>query len=329
MFRLRTFQKSDLDALISLAYQGDIGMTNLPKNPERLEEMGDLSCFSFQEKIEKPAPHFYIFVLEDVQNHQAVGISGIRGTTSSLEYFRVSPLSIPPLFEEVSQKSKILKKVKYTRGPSEVCSLFLSPAFREKHLGKLLSLSRFHFIAAFKERFTSKVFADMRGLIHPTGECPFWDGVGRHFLSVPFSELMEYRIQKKEMISSIMPPFPIYIDLLQDSAKKSIGQTHVCTAPALKMLLDLGFSLTHEVDLYDAGPRVISKTTSIKTIKESQTFIIKEIAKEPLPSLHLVSNESIHFKSVFGKIDPGARTIDKETAELLEVKVGSLIRYSP
>lgn len=329
MFRLRTYQSKDLDAVIDLAHQAQIGMTNLPKNRERLKGMGELSLRSFQEEISKPALHFYIFVLEDAKTHDIIGISGIKSITPVLEYYQVSSITLPRLFEEVPHQFQILERVKYTHGPSEICALFLSEKARQQGLGKLLSLSRFHFMAAFPLRFTDQLFADMRGIIHPNGDCPFWDGVGRHFLPLPFTKFMELRDQKEDPISSLMPSLPIYIDLLPESVKNAIGQTHVNTHPALKMLLELGFSPTGEVDLYDAGPRVIAKTSSIKTIKESKTIIIDSIAKELNAPPRLISNENLDFKSAWGQIDIKSRTIDKQTAEALDVKIGNTIRYSP
>lgn len=329
MFRLRTFQRSDLDTVIELAHQAQVGMTNLPKNRERLKTMGELSYLSFQEKVLKPKEHFYLFVLEEMQTKQVIGISGIRSITPVLEYYQISSITLPRLFEEVPHQFQILERIKYTHGPSEICALFLSESARKMGLGKLLSLSRFHFMAAFPERFTDEIFADMRGIILPSGECPFWDGVGRHFLPIPFAKLMELRDQKEDPISSLMPDLPIYIDLLPENVKNAIGQTHVNTHPALKMLLELGFSPTGEIDLYDAGPRVIAKTSSVKTIKESKTFTIDKIVKELSSPPQLISNQQLDFKAILGQIDIKSHAIDKLTAEALEVGIGSPIRYSP
>lgn len=329
MFRLRPYQETDLDTVIDLAHQAQVGMTNLPKNKERLKSMGELSLLSFQEQVSKPTKHFYIFVLEDLQTHEAIGISGIRSITPALEYYQISSITLPRLFEEVPHQFQILERVKYSQGPSEICALFLSEKVRKLGLGKLLSLARFHFMAAFPQRFTDELFADMRGIILDSGDCPFWDGVGRHFLPIPFVKLMELRDQKADPISSLMPELPIYIDLLPETVKNAIGQTHVNTHPALKMLLELGFTPTGEVDLYDAGPRVIAKTTFVKTIKESKTFVIDTIVKELNAPLHLISNERLDFKATLGHLDIKSRAIDKEAAVALEVKVGSIVRYSP
>jgi arginine N-succinyltransferase len=329
MYLLRTYQNKDLDAIIDLAFQGQLGMTNLPKNRQRLKEMGELSLHSFEEMVAKPSNHFYIFVLEEIETSKVVGVSGILGTTPPLDYYRVTSVNLPRLFEEVPRQFQVLERVKYPHGPSEICALFLSGAYREHGLGKLLSLSRFHFIASFPERFCDQIFANMRGIILPSGECPFWEGVGRSFLPIPFSELMTRRDEQEEPISSLMPSFPIYIDLLPETVKNAIGQTHVNTHPALKMLLELGFSPTGEVDLFDAGPIISAKTSSVKTVKESKTFPIDSIASKLNAPLHLISNTRIDFKAAWGQIDIKSRRIDQKTADLLEVKIGTIIRYSP
>lgn len=325
MYRLRPFQTSDLEKVEELAYQAQTGMANLPKNPKRLKAMGELSLHSFQSKISNP---FYIFILENSETKEVLGISGIRKEAAPLEYYRVKSLPLPRLYEEVSHSTPLLERVKYTEASSEICALFLTPSAREHHLGKLLSWSRFYFIAAFPDRFTEQIFANMRGIIHPDGECPFWNGVGRHFLPISYHELMDRRDKTEEPFASLLPSLPIYIDLLPLETKNAIGQTHMNTRPALKMLLELGFSPTGEVDLYDAGPIVMAETPSIKIIKDSQTLVIDAIADEVHAPLQLLSNERLDFKAVFGTLDTSSRTLDRQSAHDLEIDVGSTIRYS-
>lgn len=43
---------------------------------------------------------------------------------------------------------------------------------------------RFLFIAAFRQYFSRKVIAEMRGYTDEQGRSPFWESVGRHFFSI-------------------------------------------------------------------------------------------------------------------------------------------------
>lgn len=72
-------------------------------------------------------------------------------------------------------------------GASELCTLFLDPAWRKEGNGYLLSKSRFMFMAAFRDRFNEKVVAEMRGVIDDTGYSPFWESLGERFFSMEFS----------------------------------------------------------------------------------------------------------------------------------------------
>ena len=48
-------------------------------------------------------------------------------------------------------------------GHSELCTLFLDPAYQRNRNGLLLSKARFLFIAAFREWFSPHLFAELRG----------------------------------------------------------------------------------------------------------------------------------------------------------------------
>ena len=66
-------------------------------------------------------------------------------------------------------------------GPTEIGSLFLLPEYRGQKRGRLLSLSRFAFMAAHPKRFAEDVIAEMRGVMSEDGQCPFWEAIGKHF----------------------------------------------------------------------------------------------------------------------------------------------------
>lgn len=73
-------------------------------------------------------------------------------------------------------------------GHSELCTLFLDPDYRHGENGKLLSKVRFLFIAAFRERFSRRLIAEMRGFSDENGRSPFWESVGHRFFSIEFAK---------------------------------------------------------------------------------------------------------------------------------------------
>lgn len=334
MYRIRPIVFKDFECLNDLAQQAQLGMTNLPKNTDRLFQYVEKSIFSFQDNVGEPAHHYYMFGLEDMSKDKLLGVSAIysqTGIDTPLEYFAIKEIPQPPLFPEVPERIKMLERVKYTKGPSEICSLFLTHDARKEGLGKLLSLSRFLFMAAFPERFSTEVFADLRGVLNRAGHCPFWEGVGKRFLPIDFNELMHRRDLGHHEVSALMPSSPIYVNLLTPEAIAVIGETHPNTKPALQMLLGQGFIKTNEIDLYDAGPRVIAKRTVIKTIRESHIGRVGQIKNLSTLTTVLLANSRIDFRACMGKMEIDAEAsliLEPETAKALELKIGDPVQYA-
>lgn len=333
MYRVRPIRESDLEQFIELAFQAQLGMTNLPKNPKKLKQQLEGSLNAFQEDVKAPGNHYYLFALEDTEASTLIGISAIQAKTGlahPLEYYKVTTCTPPKIFPEVPSSYRFLERIQYAEGPSEICSLFLTRAARKEGLGKLLSFSRFLFIASFLERFTKTIFADMRGVILENGICPFWEGLGKHFLPIGFDELMRRRDLDEMAVAKLMPCLPIYLDLLPSSAVSAVGEIHVNTKPALQMLLDQGFKMTNEVDLYDAGPRIIAEKEEIKAIRKATRMKISKIEENLSSSTALIANASLQFRACIAPIrecEDKTLAIQSNAAQALEVDVGDLILF--
>lgn len=333
MFRIRPIRESDLERFIELAFQAQLGMTNLPKNEVKLKQQLQYSLQAFEEKINQPGDHYYLFSLEEIETSSLMGISAIQAKTGlkrPLEYYQIHTCSPPKSFPEVPSSYRFLQRIQYRDGPSEICSLFLARNARKEGLGKLLSLSRFLFIAAFENRFTETIFADMRGVILEDGICPFWEGVGKHFLPIEFGELMHRRDINEEIVAQLMPCLPIYLDLLPKSSLEVVGVVHVNTRPALQMLFDQGFKKTEDVDLYDAGPRLIAEKNKIKTIQEVKTITLSKIKKEISSPPSLLSNQKLDFRACLAPLDfldDGTAALSPLAAKALEIEVGETLLF--
>ncbi len=334
MIFLRPIKETDLEAFIALNKLSSIGMTSLPKDARLLEKKLYLSLDSFKKNVTNPENEFYLFALEDSQEHTIIGNSAIFATTGggeSLYFFQKETLHSPSTLDDVTKSLSLLTPISYIRGPSEICSLFLHPEKRKHGLGKLLSLARFHFIAAFPERFTNSVFTELRGVIE-NDKCLFWDGVGRHFFNVSFSKVIDLLKYGKSFITHFLPKYPIYTTFLPKEVQDVIGKTHSKTRAALVMLLQEGFEMTDEIDIFDGGPKLRALKNNIRTIYESKVFQIAAIQDDIEQNNFLLSNEKINFRACIGSMvikDETSAIITSETSESLQVGLGDSIRSSP
>lgn len=283
-FVLRPAQQSDLDAIETMALLAQAGMTSLPKDRALLRKKIHLSERSFQKEVTTPANETYFFVLEDLLDHQVVGVCSILASIGCDEPFYA--YSIQTIKKNAwcfgqEHSIKILKLTLTHNGSTEIGSLYLRPDYRKYGIGKLLSLSRFLFIKGHTERFQDTVIAEMRGVSDANGKSPFWNAIGLKFFNIPFQEADKLSAQSKDFIAQLMPKYPIYINLLDAEAQKVIGQAHPKTVPALNMLLQQGFQPTQSVDIFDAGPKISCPTHQIKTIQNAQHVTLQSVPALP------------------------------------------------
>lgn len=332
MIIIRPITKQDRDKYVKCSSNATIGIRNLPKNLENLEETIFRSEQSFAKSITKPGKEEYYFVLEDLSTGRIAGTCGILASLNPKHTcnFVITSLESKLTHPAAIKKIPILQRSKRSMNASEVCSLYLEPSYRHSGLGRLLSLSRFLFIASHRKRFKPKILAEMRGYIDEKQNSPFWEAIGRHFCNLSFSELMGQIVENKIDIQNIMPHGPIYISLLPREAQEVIGKTHELTKPALNMLLNEGFVVTDEIDAFEAGPMLAANTAKIRTIKDSHLVrveVVKDVGNE---NRHILANTRTDFRACYGELELKGNTglINDATAEALKVKNGQLIRIS-
>lgn len=311
-----------------------LGITSLPKDPYYLHQKLNASLNSFLKDITAPGNEYYLFVLENLETGEIGGICGIEAKTgidAPTYSYRIESVLSPHTTLPLPEKQILLHLRAERNGPSEICSLYILPPFRKEGLGRLLSLSRFLFIAAFPERFNKKIIAEMRGYVDERNKCPFWEGLGRHFLNMEFEELMSALEEIKEATPLFVPHHPIYLSLLPSDAREAVGRVHLGSQPALNLLIQEGFRLTNEVDLFDGGPKIEAQTADIRAIKQSKIAKVKSLSSAALPNgKYILSNNRLQFRACYGKIrevGEQAVVISPETAATLEVKAGEDVRY--
>ena len=331
---VRPVRSADLPALIDLARSTGAGLTTLPANEERLAQRVGWAEKAFRGEAER-ADADYLFVLEDDAG-KVVGISAVAGAVGLREpwyNYRVGLTVTASQELEIHRQIPTLFMANDLTGNSELCSLFLHADHRSGLNGRLLSKSRFLFIAEFRELFGDKVIAEMRGMSDESGRSPFWESLGRHFFKMEFSQA-DYLtgVGNKAFIAELMPKFPLYTCFLSEDARAVIGRVHPDTEPALAMLKAEGFSYQGYVDIFDAGPAIEAQTAKIRAVRDSQHLVlaIGTPGDDAEPFLvHNRKRQDCRITAAPARLAAGTLVVAPETAKRLRLTVGDVVRAVP
>jgi arginine N-succinyltransferase len=330
---IRPIRFDDLDALVMMARTAGSGFTSLPPNPEYLRKKIELSLHSFEAEVQQPGHERYMFVLEETDSGEIGGCCAVEAACGLDEAFYNYHIG---LTVHASRVLQIYNRVPtlylsndYT-GSSVLCSLYLRPEFRDNSAGKLLSKSRFLFMASHLNRFSGKVIAEMRGVSNEQGRSPFWEGLGRHFFSIDYNDAEHIvGMGNKAFIAELMPPHPIYTVLLPREAREVMGQVHPHTAPALKLLEQEGFRYQGYIDIFDGGPTVEAPLGEIRSIRRSRLHHVRLAAGTPVSELHLVARPDLqHFRCALAPLTPdsGNVAVSAELAAALHIHDNDAVR---
>jgi arginine N-succinyltransferase len=350
---VREASTADLDSLWELIGHANAGMTSLKIDQEQLADRIERSHFAFRRTQEHPEGAPYVFVMQDSDSGKLVGTSCIFSKTGGYEPFYayrvVSEIHTSALLEQ-SREIRALHLIKIHNGPTELGGLFLLPDSRGSGGGRLLSLSRFLYMAAHLKRFANETIAEMRGYQDESGASPFWNAIGSHFFPIDFPRADALSMINKQFIEDLMPQYPIYLELLPDDAIEVIGKVHTQTRPALEMLKRQGFVQKDLVDIFDAGAVVHCNTRDIAAVRNARPCVLSRILEKgtygnqdkrvPLHGDSLrtsfISTENPRFQCTLGYcegdggncesdgvVDHQKRVaIDAETAEHLKAGLG-------
>lgn len=275
MFILRSVQPNDLKDLFELS--NIMTFINLPPDENLISTKIDSSIKSFLNPSKNLWENYYIFVLEDLEKNEVLGVSMIHAQHGTDQE--------PHFYLTVGQESKFshtintgfvhgtLKLGLDSSGPTEIGGLILNPESRghEEKLGKQLSFVRFLYMASNPENFKSMVHSELMPPLDRFGNSPLWEAVGRRFFNMNYHEADVLSRNNKEFILSLFPSENIYQTLLPMEARESIGKVGKETEPVKRMLENIGFKYTFEVDPFDGGPHYRCPLKEIKPIKEQIT----------------------------------------------------------
>ncbi|HKY90060.1 MAG TPA: arginine N-succinyltransferase [Nevskiaceae bacterium] len=331
---IRPIALEDLDALFDMARGAGAGFTSLPPERDFLREKIELSLRSFAADVSQAGHERYLFVLADHATGAIGGCCAIEAACGLDEPFYNYHVGVTV---HASRKLEIYNRVPtlyltndYT-GTSVLCSLYLKPSARANGAGRLLSKSRFLFMANFPKRFAPRVIAEMRGVSDAAGRSPFWEGLGRHFFSIEYGEAEHVvGMGNKSFIAELMPPHPIYAVLLPTEAQDVMGKVHPETAPALHLLEQEGFRYQGYIDIFDGGPTVEAPRADIRSVRKS-VVLPARVADTIVPGAltHLVASTRLGgFRCVLA---PVARArdhvaLERPVAAALNIASGEPVR---
>lgn len=337
MLMIRPIGLPDLDQLEALTAFTGFGLTTLPRDKKLLQRRIRESIRGFEKLADddRPRGETYLFVMEDLSTGKIVGTTGIVSKVGGFEPFyayRIETTIHESKMLNVRKEVRVLHLVREHDGPCEIGSLFLIPEYRRGGAGRLLSLSRFLFMAQFRDYFDSEVIAEMRGVVDENGKSPLWDALGRHFFDIDYPTADYLSMVNKRFIADLMPKHPIYIPLLPPDAQAVVGKVHEQTEPAMKILEAEGFRRHGLVDIFEGGPVVRCALGDIRTVRESAAGAVAQITDQPIESEpYVISNGRQDFRACQAALavtENGGVRIPLGAALALRLRVGDAIRYA-
>ncbi|GGE09956.1 arginine N-succinyltransferase [Polymorphobacter glacialis] len=341
-WQVRAARTADIDALLDLAKLTGGGFTNLPADRDSLAARLAKSEASFARLEEAPDDELYILILEQTSTQRIAGCGMVFsriGARWPFYSYKLGTLSQSSRELGRTFAMPYLSLVSDHDGASEVGGLFLHPDLRAGGLGRLLSRSRYLFIAGHRARFGNKMLAELRGVLDDDGNSPFWDALGRKFFGMTFPEADSFNaVHGSQFIADLMPTQPIYTALLPDSARAVIGQPHACGRGALAMLEAEGFTYDNYVDIFDGGPTVTARTDQLRSVRDSRAATVTRLCEtgptpegqEFAPAL-IAAGQLTEFRAWIGHIAPGTGpatcTLPTREAETMAVTIGNEIRH--
>jgi arginine N-succinyltransferase len=273
MFLIRESFEEDVEQILDVAQHLD--SVNLPADRGHIERILALSTASFGESI-PTVEREYLFVLEDLEARRVIGTSMIHaqhGTRRSPHVF-LQVLKEERYSETLDRYMvhECLRLAYNYDGPSEIGGLIVLPQYRghAESLGKLLSYTRFLFIAMHRMLFRDQVISELMPPLEPDGTSRLWNHFGRKFTGLTYGEADLLSKDNKEFIRTLFPHSLIYTSLFPEEVKEVIGVVGPDTRGVEKMLRRVGFEYAQQIDPFDGGPHFIAETDRVTLVKDAR-----------------------------------------------------------
>ncbi|HTM21783.1 MAG TPA: arginine N-succinyltransferase [Kofleriaceae bacterium] len=321
---IRQSFRADADQILAVARHLDT--VNLPADAGRIARILELSEQSFAGTV-PVSEREYLFVLEDLDERRVIGTSMIHaqhGTRRAPHvYFAVG---------KDERYSESLDRYFVHRclgigydydGPTEIGGLILLPEYRGHTggLGRLLSYTRFLFIAMHRTLFRDRVLSELLPPLEEDGTSILWEHLGRHFTGLSYQEADLISKDNKEFIKSLFPHSRIYTALLPRAVQQVIGQVGPATKGVEKMLRRIGFEYAEQIDPFDGGPHFVARTEEI-TLVAGARRLPAETGGEGGPQWAIVAHEPggpPNFRAMAVKLSSPPTASVRLTAATLDV----------
>jgi arginine N-succinyltransferase len=331
-FIIRAARDSDLQALYEMAKLTGGGFTNLQPEKNVLRAKLERSHAAFEREDDTPVDELFLLVLENTETQEVRGTCQIfTAVGQRWPFYSYRRATETKHSEELGRtfRAETLSLVNDLEGASEVGGLFLHPGERAGGLGMLLARSRYMFIAKHRARFADRILAELRGVIDEAGGSPFWDGVAGRFFGMNFQEADSFNATHgNQFIADMMPKYPIYTAMLQESARAVIGLPHPSGRAAMRMLENEGFAWEHYVDIFDGGPTMTARTDQVKTVREAANARVLAVEDGGAPAL-VAAGRLAEFRVTQARVavhDAGV-AVDAGAAGVLGLGVGDEVLH--
>ena len=124
-----------------------------------------------------------------------------------------------------------------------------------------------------------------------------------------------------------MPKTPIYIAMLTDAARASIGLPHPSGRAAMRMLENEGFAADGYIDIFDGGPTMCAATHRIRTVADAREVVIERIADNAGPRTIISHGTLTDFTATWGQVE--GSTINPHAAAALGIEPGQTVLVAP
>ena len=333
---MRTARADDLQTLYELAKQTGGGFTNLPADRKALEEKLVRTELALAREGGEIEDELILMVLENCTTGQVRGTCQIFskvGQSWPFYSYRLGVLTQHSRELSRTFRAEMLSLVTDLEGSTEVGGLFLHPRERAEGLGLLLARSRYLYIRNHRERFGERVIAELRGVIDEAGGSPFWDGLAGRFFGMTFQEADEFNaIHGNQFIADLMPKTPIYIAMLNESARAVIGLPHPNGRAAMRMLETEGFTNPGYVDIFDGGPTMVGHINSLQTIAHAQDVTLGSVHDDGGEKHLIACGQRAEFRCTYGLVKRASNegvSLDRESAERLAIEPGQSFTMVP
>jgi arginine N-succinyltransferase len=328
---IRPVAPDDADALLKLAEQAGPGLTNLPPDRDALSARIARSDALLHQQAEGGA---IILALEMAGEVRGCGMIFPRiGVEWPFYSYRISHTTQRSSIDRRMLRFPVLTLTNDLEDCAEVGGLVIDPALRQGGHGRAIARSRYLFIAQHRPRFGARVIADLRGYLQD-GRSAFWDAVGGRFYAMDFAEADRINgTTGNQFIADLGPRNPIYVNMLSPQAQAAIGRVHDDGRGAQALLIEEGFRDEGYVDIFDAGPTMISPIDGLKAVAQAGTAIVSAIADGMLHGTSealIATGLDADFRATRGAIgvDENGVTLSRATADILGVDVGDVVTHT-